>query len=457
MPLMKAYAAALVRRPRAFALAVSALTVLASSFSIFTSPEGYVNLTDPTAGFTSRKTEIMGKILAMEKVDEPYVYDMDWPFYGSIEEVIRFNRQKSRSEHLISRDQGRRISAFDGESNSAITSVNAVNATHEKSVNEKQKRGSRDLNWLSNKGFNATEPLCPSLLKSGDEPIILLFATIKNQKTEGAGSLISREALEGMCLLDKKIRKFVDGRGMKLSDICKKDSGGNCCATRTIGTLKFAWSADIDGRTAGSAEHRGSDERSLRVPSKDCHFTDADASAVMETLRNCAPHFSQDGGRFLMECAAAEERYSRIKSSWPMWTFKKVLECNAKVPRMCLWGTGAGVLDAFLSLLPSETAKNLADKNSGVDLITQARIMVPVTGHQSDHANFKVDLMSMLQQHYYYANGKKNWSGSGESGVALVAYHLGIKRHLLEDLILADIYYAILACVCVSIRLIPWP
>ena len=68
MPLMKAYAAALVRRPRAFALAVSALTVLASSFSIFTSPEGYVNLTDPTAGFTSRKTEIMGKILATEKI-----------------------------------------------------------------------------------------------------------------------------------------------------------------------------------------------------------------------------------------------------------------------------------------------------------------------------------------------------------------------------------------------------
>ena len=81
--------------PRLFALFISVVTLGLSALSFMTMESGYVNTEDPTLGFISKGTTIIGREYAKDKVDRGYFY---WPgrkrlFYSSPKKASRGGEQ----------------------------------------------------------------------------------------------------------------------------------------------------------------------------------------------------------------------------------------------------------------------------------------------------------------------------------------------------------------------------
>jgi len=159
-------------------------------------------------------------------------------------------------------------------------------------------------------------------------------------------------------------------------------------------------------------------EWNFRVPN-DCSFTDADALKIHSLLSECSLYFSASVDNLLVQCAGAAQNVDPINhpnvfSEEYLMSFAKVIDCSGKIPSRCLRGDGAGVMESLLSLLPFETTQAFKDgKQTNVNMV---RIMVPVSGEQRAHTEWKMELMEELNKVYFYENGKKALGG-GDKGV----------------------------------------
>jgi hypothetical protein len=129
------------------------------------------------------------------------------------------------------------------------------------------------------------------------------------------------------------------------------------------------------------------------------------------------------------------------------WAWATSTECISEIPSKCLRGNGAGMMDAYLSLLPYETAERL---KHGPYPITVSRIMIPVTGKQEKHPEWKWELQKELEKKFYYMNNKKALNGKSK-GTALLGFNLGTKREIFTWYIMQDINYAVIACAVVLV------
>jgi hypothetical protein len=233
-----------------------------------------------------------------------------------------------------------------------------------------------------------------------------------------------------MCEVDKVVRNFVDSKGRGYRSACKMDERytdhkhpdrrRECCGSRTVwnaGRLESRFDDDDDYEMGNVWDPFSNTERDFRVTNECGDITEEDAGDLRDILSECAEYFSPSLDGELVQCAGAAQIVDPVKrpdlgSPEYMAAIVKVVECSGRVPGKCMRGDGAGVMDALLSLLPAEAAREL--KGKGRTKFNMARIMVPVTGEQWQNAEWKEELMGELNKLYFFENGEKALGGGSK-------------------------------------------
>jgi len=346
-----------------------------------------------------------------------------------------------------------------------------------------------DLNALKEKR-KGTDIACPRLTVDGDEHITLLFVYVdgdngpldKPSDVSNFGqSVITAEAMRDMCEVEQIVRNYrraapsyqayQDCDELGCERTCEKENywssvttppyyERSCCASRKISVPAFLerpyaeMGSDDDIFLNDTWDPFLAEEFDYRFPSDCDAFTDADA-VLNELLYECAPYFEASTENLLNQCTVAAKIVQRSAPNFEnedyIWAFSKVLECGAEIPSKCLRGDGSGMMDTYLSLLPFATTDRLKE---GPYPITVVRTMVPVTGRQREHVEWKWELQGRLEKKFYYMNGNKCINGK-EKGVALMGFNLGTKRDIFTWYIMHDINYALIA-MAVVLMLMWW-
>ena len=275
-----------------------------------------------------------------------------------------------------------------------------------------------------------TDIVCPRLTVEGDEHITLLFVYVDgdngpmnrpSDRSNFVKSLVTAEAMQGMCEVEQIVRNYrrpapsyqayKDCDELDCEKTCERETywtepGRNwwksdCCASRKISIPAFLerpyvdMGTDDDTSTNSTWDPFLATEFQYRFPSDCSAFTDADADLLNELLYECAPYFEATEANLLNQCTVAAKIVARRSPNFQneeyFWAFTKVMECGAEIPSKCLRGDGAGMMDSYLSLLPFSTSEKLKE---GPYPVTIARTMVPVTGRQREHTEWKWEVSS---------------------------------------------------------------